>query len=45
MFEAISLSLPFLIGAGFLVANGLLYKIFFQQSDGEKTAEQSNRTE
>jgi MFS family permease len=33
MFEAISLSLPFMIGAGFLVANGLLYKIFFQQSD------------
>ncbi len=39
MFEAISLSLPFMIGAGFLFANGLLYKIFFQQSDGEKTAE------
>ncbi len=36
MFEAISLSLPFLIGAGFLVVNGILYKIFFQQSDGEK---------
>lgn len=44
MFEAISLSLPFMIGAGFLVANGLLYKIFFQQSDGENKAEQSNRT-
>lgn len=44
MFEEISLSLPFMIGAGFLVANGLLYKIFFQQSDGENKAEQSNRT-
>ncbi|MDP6458607.1 MAG: MFS transporter [Candidatus Bathyarchaeota archaeon] len=33
MFEAISLSLPFMIGAGFLVANGLLYKVFFQKSD------------
>ena len=36
MFEAISLSLPFMIGAGFLVVNGLLYKIFFQRADGEK---------
>ncbi len=44
MFEAISLSLPFMIGAGFLVANGILYKIFFQQSDEETKAEQSNRT-
>ncbi|UCH57363.1 MAG: MFS transporter [Candidatus Bathyarchaeota archaeon] len=30
MFEAISLSMPFIIGAGLLVANGLLYKVFFQ---------------
>ncbi|MCW3989257.1 MAG: MFS transporter [Candidatus Bathyarchaeota archaeon] len=41
MFETISLSLPFVIGAGFLVLNGLLYKIFFQQADGKKTAEQT----
>jgi len=41
MFETISLSLPFMIGAGFLAANGLLYKIFFQQSKGKKTDEQS----
>ncbi len=33
MFEAISLSLPFVIGAGFLVANGLLYKIFYQKAE------------
>jgi len=31
MFEAISLSLPFMIGAGFLVANGILYKVFFEE--------------
>jgi len=36
MFETISLSLPFVIGAGFLVLNGLLYKVFFQRGDGEK---------
>ena len=41
MFETISLSLPFMIGAGFLAANGLLYKIFFQPSKGKKTDEQS----
>ena len=40
MFETISLSLPFMIGAGFLAANGLLYKIFFQPSKGKKTDEQ-----
>jgi MFS family permease len=33
MFETISLSMPFLIGAGFLAANGLLYRIFFQKTD------------
>ena len=32
MFETISLSLPFLIGAGFLALNGVLYKVFFQKS-------------
>jgi MFS family permease len=39
MFEAISLSLPFMIGAGFLAANGLLYKVFFQKAeiDGESS--------
>ena len=36
MFEAVSLSMPFIIGAGFLAANGLLYRIFFQKFDGEK---------
>ncbi|MGD2200958.1 MAG: MFS transporter [Candidatus Bathyarchaeota archaeon] len=30
MFETISLSLPFMIGALFIAANGLLYKSFFQ---------------
>jgi MFS family permease len=34
MFEAISLSLPFMIGAGFLTANGILYKVFFQKEEG-----------
>ncbi len=34
MFETISLSMPFLIGAGFLAANGLLYRKFFQQAEG-----------
>jgi MFS family permease len=34
MFEAISLSLPFMIGAGFLAANGILYKVFFQKAEG-----------
>ena len=31
MFETISLSLPFMIGAGFLAMNGLLYKVFFEK--------------
>jgi MFS family permease len=35
MFEAISLSLPFMIGAGFLAANGLLYKVFFQKAESD----------
>jgi hypothetical protein len=30
MFEALSLSLPFLSGAGLLAANAMLYRIFFQ---------------
>jgi DHA1 family multidrug resistance protein-like MFS transporter len=30
MFEAISLSMPFQVGAFFLLANGLLFKFFFQ---------------
>jgi len=34
MFEAISFSMPFMIGAGILAANGLLFKIFFQKEDG-----------
>jgi MFS family permease len=34
MFEAISLSLPFMIGAGLIMANGILYKVFFQPRDG-----------
>jgi DHA1 family multidrug resistance protein-like MFS transporter len=34
MFETISLSLPFMIGASLLVANGLLYKVFFQPKNG-----------
>ena len=36
MFEAISLSLPFMIGAGLLAANGILYKVFYQRTDGKK---------
>jgi MFS family permease len=36
MFEAISLSLPFLIGAGFLAANGILYKVFFQKAERDE---------
>ncbi len=35
MFQAISLSLPFMIGAGLLVVNGVLYKVFFQPKNGE----------
>jgi len=35
MFEAISLSLPFIIGAGLIFANGILYRIFFQPKNGE----------
>ena len=34
MFEVISLSLPFMIGAGLILANGILYKVFFQPRDG-----------
>jgi MFS family permease len=34
MFEAISLSLPFMIGAGLILVNGILYKVFFQPKDG-----------
>jgi len=30
MFEAVSLSMPFLTGAALIIANGLLYKFFFQ---------------
>jgi len=30
MFEAVSLSMPFLIGSVFMVANGLLYHAFFR---------------
>jgi MFS family permease len=30
MFQNISMNMPFIIGAGLLVANGLLFKIFFQ---------------
>jgi MFS family permease len=33
MFEAISLSLPFMIGAGLILVNGILYKVFFQPED------------
>jgi MFS family permease len=35
MFQAISLSLPFMIGAGLMVVNGVLYKVFFQPKNGE----------
>ena len=35
MFQAISLSLPFMIGAGLLLVNGILYKVFFQPKNGE----------
>jgi DHA1 family multidrug resistance protein-like MFS transporter len=35
MFQAISLSLPFMIGAGLMVVNGVLYKVFFQSKNGE----------
>jgi hypothetical protein len=31
MFEAVSLSMPFLTGAVLIVANGLLYKLFLQK--------------
>jgi len=30
LFETLSLSLPFLIGAGLMAANGILYRLFFQ---------------
>jgi DHA1 family multidrug resistance protein-like MFS transporter len=30
MFQSISMNMPFIIGAGLLVVNGLLFKIFFQ---------------
>jgi len=30
MFEAISLSMPFMVGAVLMIANGLLYRAFFQ---------------
>ena len=35
LFRYVSLSLPFIIGAGFLTVNGLLYKVFFQPKNGE----------
>lgn len=35
LFRYVSLSLPFMIGAGFLAVNGLLYKVFFQPKNGE----------
>lgn len=35
LFRYVSLSLPFMIGAGFLMVNGLLYKVFFQPKNGE----------
>jgi MFS family permease len=44
MFEAISLSLPFVIGAGFLIANGILYKAFFQRVYEDEPAELPSST-
>jgi len=35
LFRYVSLSLPFMIGAGLLTANGLLYRVFFQPKNGE----------
>ena len=35
LFRYVSLSLPFMIGAGLLAVNGLLYKVFFQPKNGE----------
>ncbi len=35
LFRYVSLSLPFMIGAGLLTVNGLLYKVFFQPKNGE----------
>jgi len=35
LFRYVSLSLPFMIGAGLLAVNGLLYKVFFPPKNGE----------
>jgi MFS family permease len=35
LFRYVSLSLPFMMGAGLLAVNGLLYKVFFQPKNGE----------
>lgn len=37
MFEAISLSMPFMVGATLFIANGLLYKAFFSQKPQQPT--------
>jgi hypothetical protein len=35
LFRYVSLSLPFMIGAGLLTVNGLLYRVFFQPKNDE----------
>lgn len=45
MFESVSLSAPFLIGASLMAVNGILYHIFFrshQQSDSKETVRQAS---
>jgi MFS family permease len=42
MFEAVSLSLPFVIGSGLLVANGLLYRSFFGSKSEDKNLKAPN---
>jgi MFS family permease len=37
MFEAISLSMPFMVGAALFIANGLLYKAFFSPKNQQLT--------
>jgi hypothetical protein len=42
MFEAISLSMPFMVGATLFIANGLLYKVFFSQKPQQLALDPKN---
>jgi len=42
MFEAISLSMPFMVGATLFIANGLLYKAFFSQKPQQPALDPKN---